>query len=131
MATLELKRCPFCGGEAEEFTEQDSRIEPLVPGHPIDVFVDNTYFGVRCKRCDVGQTNPFVKRVDAVVAWNRRTSPDAINALVEAADRFRWLFIADGGDPSALLMHIEDPQAFTEAFAGLSAALSAFDGGRS
>jgi hypothetical protein len=46
-----LKACPFCGGEAVEFTENDSRIEPLVSGHPIDVFVDAEY---------------------AIAAWNRR-----------------------------------------------------------
>ena len=69
-----LLPCPWCGGEVEEFVERDSRVEPLVKGHPIDVFIDAEYFGVRCPKCDVGQTNPFIERAYAIAAWNHRTT---------------------------------------------------------
>ena len=73
-----LKPCPFCGGEAEEFVEKEERIEPLVPGMSmkIDVFVSNTYFGVRCPKCDVKQDNPYIEREYAVKAWNTRASQE-------------------------------------------------------
>lgn len=67
-----LLPCPFCGGDATEFTERDQRIEPLVAGHAFDVFIDNTYFGVECLKCDVRQVNPFIEREHAVAAWNLR-----------------------------------------------------------
>jgi Lar family restriction alleviation protein len=73
-----LKPCPFCGGEAEEFTEANERIMPLVVGTSmdLDVYDEGRYFGVKCSKCDIGIKNPFVKRADAIAAWNTRAFAD-------------------------------------------------------
>jgi ribosomal protein S27AE len=60
----ELKRCPFCGGKASEHMDSDG------------------FWSVRCGRCDVGQTNPYVEMMHAVEAWNERTpEPASIGPL--------------------------------------------------
>lgn len=100
-----LLPCPFCGGEAEEFTESDNRIEPLIPGSSmrLDVFVNNTFFGVRCPKCDVAHTNPFIEREYAIAAWNHRTAGQAelasevSNALGEAMQAIEQIGIITAG----------------------------------
>lgn len=91
-----LLPCPFCGGDAELFTDHDERSEALIAGHPINVFVKDEFHGVRCTRCDVGQTNPFVEAKYAITAWNHRTAAEA-SAKAEIAElradkaRLDWL----------------------------------------
>lgn len=51
----ELKRCPFCGGEAE------------VDGFPLRY--------VRCKECGA-ETGAFDSEEEAIKAWNKRVSDD-------------------------------------------------------
>ena len=51
----ELKPCPFCGGEAEDFG--------------VDVF------WVTCKNCHIG-TESFDTLQEAIEAWNRRANND-------------------------------------------------------
>lgn len=52
----ELKRCPFCGGEA---TVEDCGF--------------HLYF-VRCKKCSINQDKLFAQKCDAVKAWNTRVN---------------------------------------------------------
>lgn len=59
----ELKGCPFCGGEA--FI--DERQNPAF----------GQYFVPMCYECEMGHANlGFLKKKDAVKAWNRRTSDE-------------------------------------------------------
>ena len=70
--TVELKPCPFCGGEAE------TTLGPI-PGK----------WGARCKECDVWRDDREAAEAEAIAAWNARTvDPAAIReaALREAAD---------------------------------------------
>lgn len=61
-----LKRCPFCGGEAQSFHLDKSKGEPENwPG---------TYI-VKCinRSCGVmPQTHPRLTEGDAIAAWNKR-----------------------------------------------------------
>lgn len=55
---MELKRCPFCGGEAELSSAQSR-----VGSHP--------YFWVTCRVCKVGQSQSFHTAAEAAAtAWN-------------------------------------------------------------
>jgi Lar family restriction alleviation protein len=57
----ELKRCPFCGGEAE--------IEE-VPGSP---YTNESYaWACGCKKCNIGWYKE--SKPEAIAAWNRRAS---------------------------------------------------------
>lgn len=60
----ELKRCPFCGGEAI-FHEYEA----------VDLFT------VRCKEC-VCSTHSYFSESKAILAWNRR-APDMGNPATE------------------------------------------------
>ena len=55
-----LKKCPFCGGEAEIFCDTE---------------MGGTQYRVRCTNCpaDVGRYW-YWKEKDAIEAWNRRAS---------------------------------------------------------
>ena len=57
----ELKRCPFCGGEA---IMQHHRVQGD------DRFVETWIF---CNDC-LGQTRPYFSAKRAIEAWNRRAS---------------------------------------------------------
>lgn len=48
----ELKRCPFCGGEAE-------------------IIGSNTTYWIDCNECRA-ETGLFNTEAEAIVAWNRR-----------------------------------------------------------
>ena len=50
---IELKPCPFCGGEAGFISESSS---------------------IKCKRCGCAfiVTNPLISRMETAQAWNRR-----------------------------------------------------------
>lgn len=53
---VELKPCPFCGGEAI-----------------IDDCGEHRYF-VRCTKCSINQDKLFTQKCDAARAWNRRAN---------------------------------------------------------
>lgn len=52
----ELRKCPFCGGEAE-----------------LSLYWEDTYC-VYCKRCEA-KTDGFAYPKDAIEAWNKRVPP--------------------------------------------------------
>ena len=56
---MELKKCPFCGGEAE--IEQSLRI----------VYWDKDFYQVCCVVC-LAETWKYHFAADAIEAWNRR-----------------------------------------------------------
>ena len=58
----ELKRCPFCGGEAIE----------VRTGGREDIMRRPLAYWVRCSECDA-ETALCDSRSDAIAAWNRRT----------------------------------------------------------
>jgi Lar family restriction alleviation protein len=59
----ELKKCPFCGGEAD--------IEEI-PGSP---FTDEPYtWGVGCKECNIGWYEET--KEESIAKWNRRAQPE-------------------------------------------------------
>ena len=57
----ELKRCPFCGGEAFVY----ERFESVWHLNPTD-------FTVLCRNCKAGVRHYFPTKSEAVEAWNRR-----------------------------------------------------------
>ena len=59
---IELKPCPFCGGEAAVITKQYNKGFLRGKG-------DYTY--IRCKLCHATSTAAFTKE-EAEEAWNRR-----------------------------------------------------------
>lgn len=78
---MNLKNCPFCGGEAEA-------VEIEVPGG------DGTFYPeafIRCMTAGCGVEGILTTPADAVAAWNRR-APDpahaAALAVVDAAREF-------------------------------------------
>lgn len=66
---MELKRCPFCGGEAAIVENESPRLYRPVRNHP---------YYVCCYECDllfgydVDYGGEFDKKEDAVEAWNER-----------------------------------------------------------
>lgn len=55
-----LKRCPFCGGQANLYTIRSNLIYPK-----------NIYY-VYCCLCDI-QTKDYEDKEKAIKAWNKRT----------------------------------------------------------
>ena len=72
---MELKPCPFCGGEAFINERYESRWR-----------IDPTGFTVLCKDCKAGIRHYFATRREAAEAWNRR------------ADNLRLEYISHFGD---------------------------------
>lgn len=76
----ELKKCPFCGGEAD--------IEEI-PGSP---FTNEPYtWAVGCKACNIGWYEET--QAEATSKWNRRAQPEnaPLNAPKTNADRIRGM----------------------------------------
>jgi len=71
-----LKKCPFCGGEAE---------------HDFNFIGANeeTRYSVACLGCE-SRTGDYVTKENAIKAWNTRPSND------EVVKRFRERFLPDG-----------------------------------
>ena len=62
-----LKKCPFCGGEAEiesEYCWNPSFYNP-------DGRSGETLYYAKCKKC-IATTKLFVNKEGAIQAWNRR-----------------------------------------------------------
>ena len=61
---IELKPCPFCGGEAQRDSNN---------AHNGDVMDDFEWFSVYCPKCLCASTPPFSTPWEAEAAWNRRS----------------------------------------------------------
>ena len=94
---VELKRCPFCGGEAEMW--DDGYMRPVIDegGAYVDMDIKSPdIYGVEC-------TNPecfcqligFDSEAEAIAAWNNRASSD--NQALELEDRLRQLSLEHVG----------------------------------
>ena len=64
---LDLKPCPFCGGEAAVYLAPDNMAKHIM------------CFGVACEKCHImigtvseGKTDFYRSAMDAAAAWNRR-----------------------------------------------------------
>lgn len=57
MKKVELKKCPFCGGEARRY------------------YGRNDWFGVVCKKCSA-KVYGYSSQASATRGWNRRTDDD-------------------------------------------------------
>lgn len=66
---IELKPCPFCGGEAEYFEER--------------IFIMNNAFlmGVKCKECGGAYMDSNIKHCpnDVFKKWNTRSGETVVN----------------------------------------------------
>lgn len=58
---IELRHCPFCGGDAE-----------LIQVYSFSPYKD-VFYTVQCKNCGCNSGNNKLKR-NSVKKWNRRTS---------------------------------------------------------
>lgn len=63
-----LKACPFCGGEATDWTDPDPRF--------------NAPCEIVCIKCG-GSTGRFFDKQGAIDAWNTRTPDSVVAELVE------------------------------------------------
>lgn len=67
MTDYELKRCPFCGGDAEKGYIKRKRLFASMR------FPYNThYVYVKCKVCGATTSRVYVAIENAIEAWNRR-----------------------------------------------------------
>jgi Lar family restriction alleviation protein len=61
---MELKPCPFCGGEAET--------KMYLWGHHAETHAPIWCYYVYCVSCDAMTDNIFKSKKEAIAAWNRR-----------------------------------------------------------
>ena len=65
----ELKKCPFCGGEAEiRITEWDNS--------------SKTHYSVMCQKCE-SETTLYKTEAEAIAAWNKRAKDENTLTLDE------------------------------------------------
>lgn len=70
MKEIELKPCPFCGGEARVYYKMDIGIPSGDNGHRVSVRCENTH---RCgAKIECWAAKKEWARNSAVKAWNRR-----------------------------------------------------------
>ncbi|NBK77315.1 restriction alleviation protein, Lar family [bacterium D16-76] len=85
---MELKPCPFCGGEAEEYSTTGSLLSHM------------TYWTIRCKTCG-GHGEITTHPKSATEAWNRRYEPPneplTLEELREMVNEPIWI-VFDGSD---------------------------------
>lgn len=75
METVELKRCPFCGGKAEVYEYEAER---AIYDKETLGFVDidrNTVYGVGCPQCGCIISDKKSEK-QAVEYWNRRAEDE-------------------------------------------------------
>ena len=77
---MRLKRCPFCGGDAE------LRVFKIIPSPPNNT---NQRYVVRCThtKCMGRSNKQFAHKSDAVKAWNKRWEGDAYETVHGDGDR--------------------------------------------
>ena len=61
-ASLEIKKCPFCGGEAVVCQSKS--------------YTGRTYYYVVCGKCRTEQGKTYSTKQYAIKIWNRRTNSD-------------------------------------------------------
>ena len=66
----ELKKCPFCGGEAKYIEGRDFFISKFVT----------------CTKCGIETRRNYVRKNEAIEAWNNRATESEIRAM--AIDEF-------------------------------------------
>ena len=117
---MELKPCPFCGGEAQRFTltEED---EPMNAGGDV----------ITCTKCQASSHVEFGRKENLAECWNTRTtSLAAQDGLVEAvADALLSAFLAGRGSITARERNAHKPEPSMEHFRNI--ALSAIKGDKS
>ena len=59
---INLKKCPFCGSDAEIFSTRD--------------YLKKTFYRIHCKKFCCLQVNFYSSEIAAVEAWNRRVNDD-------------------------------------------------------
>lgn len=67
MENIELRECPFCGGEAYTYTALGNKHNGI----------RKEYWLVHCKKCGLNyptSLNPCFTETEAIKAWNRRAN---------------------------------------------------------
>lgn len=62
---INLKKCPFCGGDAEIFNTGN--------------YWQKTFYGIHCKKFCCMQAKFYSSEIVAAEAWNRRASDEHRN----------------------------------------------------
>ena len=93
----ELKKCPFCGGEAELYEGEQER--NIYDSHTLG-YVDTEYYtvhGVGCTDCKCIMAE-FTSEEEAIEAWNNRVTEAEIRAkaIDEFAEKLKELATEDG-----------------------------------
>lgn len=74
----ELKKCPFCGSEANIVGGSEdwhpTSYDPDSGGDP---------YSIVCSGCECGMALAFWDSDEAIAAWNRRVGPDIGNPITE------------------------------------------------
>lgn len=73
-----LKRCPFCGGEAEYISRID--VHPILDENGTYIDADTFYYeATHCKKCGVGYESADDDEPEEVTIerWNRRADDEA------------------------------------------------------
>ena len=66
----ELKKCPFCGGEAEISFHN-------IPSETIPGELEGTVYGVVCTECSAQSDRYCLSEKEAVEKWNKRIVTDS------------------------------------------------------
>jgi Lar family restriction alleviation protein len=87
----ELKKCPFCGGEAE--LHDGVVIIPVIDenGAYIDADVEDTPAWVECVACGAA-TDGVDSADEAIAAWNRRAKPEITGETSDGYHTFNELY---------------------------------------
>ena len=106
---MKIEKCPFCGSEAEVYTD-------FLTGDKEDEYL------VECKTC-LSHTTNFKTKELAIIAWNKRTGefPDEVMGKDTVGKYFTkdgtdiWRMIAYCEHPTATMENIETKERISEA----------------